>query len=95
MLHTLQDSSIPLRYDEVYREYSIGLPDASVSQTVDYCPFCGAVLPVSLRDQLGDEMEARLGEDADFFKDRERMPIEFQSDAWWQGRYDDTGERIA
>jgi hypothetical protein len=64
-----------------FREYGLIIHDGGHSYvTIQYCPWCGARLPESLRDRWFDEVEA-LG-----FHDPEdpHIPEEYRTDAWYQ-----------
>jgi hypothetical protein len=49
-------------YNAVFHEYGLLIHDGEQSQSkvrIDFCPWCGAVLPDSLRHQWFDELERR------------------------------------
>lgn len=78
MRAAIADLRTPLEYEPRLREYRIPRRESESSQTLDFCPFCGAQLPPSLRDAYGDKLEA-LG--LEFF---EEPPEPFRSDRWWR-----------
>ena len=70
-------------YSLKFREYGLPVrdgPDGSAGSVlvVQYCPWCGAKLPESLRDAWLDALEA-MGVDPD----RDSIPPEFNDDRWW------------
>jgi hypothetical protein len=76
----LEAAESALAYDPALREYSIAyLSDSSV-QLIEYCPFCGAKLPESLRDEWFERLAA-LGFDDPWIQD---IPDEFRDDRWWR-----------
>ncbi|MBY8855334.1 hypothetical protein K7711_02450 [Nocardia sp. CA2R105] len=75
----LGDDSIPIGYDPKFREYYISIPEQESRIVIKHCPWCGALLPTSLRDEWFDrifDMDLDGPEDA-------RIPQNMQSDAWW------------
>lgn len=48
--------------------------------SIQFCPFCGAKLPESKRDEWFEKLEA-LGYEDPFFSD---VPEEFETDAWFR-----------
>ncbi|HET6953111.1 MAG TPA: hypothetical protein VFI47_22205 [Acidimicrobiales bacterium] len=75
----LAASDRPVVYDAVFDEYALArnlvAPGAEV---ISFCPFCGAELPTSKRDQWFDELRRR-GLDPD----DPALDGRFRSDAWW------------
>lgn len=93
---SVEDPQVPFGYDSVLREYSVSIrqadgEDLEKRQLLVYCPFCGVKFPVTLRDQLYDELEGLMGEFESLVEAIKRAPIEYQSSAWWEGRYDESG----
>ncbi|MEV0670873.1 hypothetical protein [Mycobacterium sp. NPDC050441] len=78
MASALGEDDYPLEYLPKFREWGIAILDGGSSVSViSYCPFCGVKLPSSLRDEWFDRLE-NLGLEVD-----DPLPIELQSDAWW------------
>lgn len=78
MRAVVTDRRVPLDYEPRIREYRLPhYGESNVSQVLEFCPFCGAELPPSLRDAYGDALE-KLG--LEFF---DEPPEQFLSDAWW------------
>jgi hypothetical protein len=79
MMVALAERDMPVEYWPKYREFVlVDRPGSTTGQIIPYCPFCGADLPKSLRDELCDRLEAlglSLGDP--------RTPAVFESDAWW------------
>jgi hypothetical protein len=70
-----------LGYEPRFDEYGILVHDGgSSSVLIEYCPWCGHVLPDSKRERWFDQLAAR-GVDPD----TDSVPPEFESDAWWRG----------
>jgi hypothetical protein len=64
-----------------WNEYRLPVPKRGYTSTlIDYCPWCGAALAPSRRDEWYEKLYA-LG-----FNDpgEDDIPLEFQSDAWWR-----------
>ena len=80
MREVLEAGETALAYQPRYREYSIAYIGSVSVQLIEYCPFCGAKLPDSLRDEWFDRLEA-LGFDDPWVDD---IPEEFMDDRWWR-----------
>jgi len=66
-------------YIPKFREYGIPVLDGGSSYIVlRFCPWCGAVLPLSLRDRWFEALEGR---GLDTYGDD--VPAGFLSDEWW------------
>jgi uncharacterized protein DUF6980 len=69
-----------IHYSPKFREYGLIIHDGgTASLRIRFCPWCGARLPESLRDEWFAEMERRGLDPAG----ESEMPAEFQSAAWW------------
>jgi hypothetical protein len=69
-----------IHYDNRYEQYDLILSDDGeirMLQKIDFCPWCGTKLPLSLRDRWFDELEA-LGIDAMI----DPVPEPYRSSAW-------------
>jgi hypothetical protein len=65
-----------------YREYGLIVHDGGRSYIrIEHCPWCGASLPTSVRDEWFDALEA-LGLDPW----NDDVPKEFEDDTWLQRR---------
>jgi hypothetical protein len=73
-----------LRYDEQYREYTIGFPNGGV--LIGYCMFCGKKLSTSVRDEWFDILEKEYGLEEPLHEDKKKVPKEFWTDEWWKKR---------
>ena len=70
-------------YVPKFREYGVPVHDGGQSHIqINFCPWCGAKLPSSLRDEWFRELE-RLGHDDPIFNG---YPVEFSNDEWWKAR---------
>lgn len=69
-----------IHYSSKFREYGLIIHDGGSSFVViQFCPFCGSRLPMSLRDQWFKELEQR---GIDPWEDK--VPVEFEAEAWWK-----------
>ena len=76
------DEGVPLIYRPKFREYGIPIFDGGPAvMLIDYCPWCGAALPPSLRDEWFEEMQRRGLEPGD-----DQPPPDMLTDAWWRAR---------
>ncbi len=82
-VHLSKEGTI-VRYDEQYREYTIGFPNGGV--LIEYCMFCGKKLPLSLRDKWLDILENEYGLEWPHSLDSKKVPKEFLTDEWWKKR---------
>jgi len=78
MAQAVEDARVPVVYLPKFREFGLAVDD-HVIQAIEYCPWCAAQLPTSLRgeyferlDQLGLEPESS------------EVPLDLRSDAWWR-----------
>lgn len=74
------DPSNHLTYWSKFREFGIYYTMSESKMTIAYCPFCGQLLPPSLRDRWVDEINA-LGFEP---YDSDTMPERYRSSAWWE-----------
>jgi hypothetical protein len=80
MEQAIADPRVPIKYVGKFREYAL-VVDADTLQVIMHCPWCGAQLPRSLRDEFFDQLEK-----ASLEPDDANVPIDFRSDAWWRVR---------
>ncbi len=67
-----------------FNEYGIPCNEDGVSMIIiNYCPWCGKKLPLSLRDKWFEKL-LLLGFESPLFD--EHIPIEYKTDEWWKGR---------
>jgi hypothetical protein len=72
--------SSPLVYLSSFREFGlIASPAEPVLQKIDYCPFCGAKFPKSLRDEWFERIW-EMGLDSN----SQDIPDRFRGDEWWR-----------
>ena len=80
MRTSVEDPRLPVEYHERVREYVIpAYEPSSMVMELLWCPWCGERLPESLRDELGDRLEAL---DLSIFD--EDIPAEYKTDEWWR-----------
>lgn len=87
MAQAVRDPEIPISYYPVFREYSLDL-NSPASKRIDYCPWCSAKLPSSLRDKFFDilEQEYKINDGILAIFDNDQLPEEFKSERWWVKR---------
>ena len=79
MRRFLAEGEVAVRYVNKFREFGVLILDGGSSlQEIRFCPWCGARLPLSLRDRWFDEIES-LG----FEPDSRNLPARFRTDQWW------------
>jgi len=81
-----------LCYSPQFREFGLYYHDGdpnvrgeqSISiQLIEWCPFCGAPLPSSLRDLWFERMYESFGK-SDLVYGKSKVPREYESDLWWR-----------
>lgn len=73
------DTDKLIYYNEVFDEYGLAILDGGKSYiSIDYCPWCGKILPKSKRDNWFEELE-KLGIDNPF---EEEIPDDFKTNKW-------------
>jgi len=75
----LHEKKVQIGYVDKHREYYIQANGCAI-QIMEYCPWCGQKLPLSLRDKWFDELE-KLGYDEPF---DQNIPIEYTTSVWWK-----------
>lgn len=102
MENALVSQRIPIEYCAIFREYYIPFRTTpNVGQTIFYCPWCGTMLPQSLRPEYYDILknEYNVEPTLTIFENNE-IPDLFKSDEWWKKApgvpyiFKDIGERI-
>lgn len=80
MSHAIREGEIAIRYVDKFREYGIAILDGGTAhQVIQYCPWCGAKLPLSLRD----EWFARL-QDLGLEPGDAAIPKSMKNSEWWK-----------
>jgi hypothetical protein len=80
MQNSVFDEDIPIIYIPKFREYGIKILDGGTSlQLIKYCPWCGAKLPISLRDKWFDEIYKLNLE-----PESPEIPEKYLTDEWWK-----------
>lgn len=80
MAAAIDDSAVPVIFIPKFREYGLQILDGGTSfQVLNFCPWCGARLPPSLRDRWFDEME-RMGLDP---SNPDAIPDEYKDHHWY------------
>jgi hypothetical protein len=70
-----------IHYLPKFNEYGLIVHDGGASViAINYCPWCGAALPESKRDEWFNSLE-KLGFDD---PDNQEIPKEYDSDAWYK-----------
>lgn len=79
MSSNLAGGETAIVYEAKFREYGISVLDGGSSFIlINHCPWCGTVLPDTLRARWFKEVESRGFEVGD-----QNIPSELTSDAWW------------
>ncbi len=80
MASVIASGEVAITYNSMLREFGIPYTDGGTSiQLICHCPWCGAELPASLRDEWFAEIRALGLEWGD-----PGIPEKLMSDAWWQ-----------
>jgi hypothetical protein len=84
----LQYKEYPIYYNQIFREYYLGFPNNNNIILLDYCPWCNAKLPKSLRDEFFNILEEEYNIETDIGEcfGRIDLPEEFKTDKWWKER---------
>lgn len=78
----IQDSDLPVRFVPKFREYGIDILDGGTSyQSINFCPWCGAKLPHSLRKEWFDHLENIGIDPADGV-----IPDKYRDHAWYSSK---------
>ena len=81
MARALTDAETPITLIRRFREYGVKVMDGGESHIIiEYCPWCGAKLPSSLRHRWFDELEL-LGIDPE----SDPLPETFSDERWYRG----------
>ena len=71
-----------VEYSPKFDEYGLFVHDGGASSiSIEFCPWCGASLPKSKRNQWFERLASRGFHDPL----NQEIPSEFHSDTWWQG----------
>jgi hypothetical protein len=81
MVAALADPMVPITYFPKFREFEILVEGRPIGEAIEFCPWCGARLPKSLRDPYFDHLET-LGLEPE----SNELPLDLRSDAWWRMR---------
>ena len=80
MRKSVEDNQSSVVYIPKFREYGVRILDGGNSlMLISFCPWCGLILPTSLRDAWFSKIEA-LGMEPDDPK----ISVEFLTDLWWK-----------
>jgi len=80
MQQSLLAGELALKYNPKFREYGMRILDGGESVVqIQVCPWCGAKLPTSLRDEWFDQLD-KLGIDP---YDKQ-IPEKYTTSAWWE-----------
>ena len=80
MTMAIREPELPMTYDSALREYSIIYSNEAYGHHhIDFCPFCGAALPPSLRDEWFERLDA-LGLEPS----SPELPDTMRDDRWWR-----------
>lgn len=96
----VDDPRFGVTYSPRVRRYALeergdrGPDDLRTVQRLDYCPWCGSALPSDLSEQWWDAVDAATGGTYELGDPLSTLPAELRTDAWWRGRFDDSGAPI-
>ena len=80
--HPWECPSVLIAYIDQYDEYGIPIRDGGESYwKIDNCPWCGAVLPESKREEWIAKLK-KLGHDP--FGDYEKIPAQYKTSRWYR-----------
>lgn len=75
-----------IEYNQRIREYFLESVEGYIC-AIQFCPWCGSLLPKDLHDEWFDILEKEYGLDLpDIPEQREKIPTEFLTDEWWKKR---------
>jgi len=81
MMDNISDADSSIKYVAKFRELGLKILDGGTSyQLINYCPWCGEKLPISLRDEWFDILDDDLELDD---PDDPNIPLEMTTDEWW------------
>ena len=79
MNFAINSEEVPIHYLAKFREYGVQVLDGGTSNIVFlYCPWCGQILPASLRDRWFNTLET-LGLEPT----SSELPVKFRTAEWW------------
>ena len=82
MQYMVEEENNSIIFVPQYREYGVPIRDGGSSYLlVKFCPWCGAKLPDSLRNEFFDILE-KLG--IDYPCPKNKLPKAMRSEKWWQ-----------
>ena len=82
MQYMVEEENNSIIFVPQYREYGVPIRDGGSSYLlVKFCPWCGAKLPDSLRNEFFDILE-KLG--IDYPCSKNKLPEAMRSEKWWQ-----------
>jgi hypothetical protein len=74
-----------IEYDPSIREYFLESVEGYIC-AIQFCPWCGSLLPKNLRDEWFDILEQEYNLDPWIPEQKEKIPTEFLTDEWWKKR---------
>jgi hypothetical protein len=85
MNYHIQENKV-IHYVPPFREYVLPI-SKNLTQLITNCPWCGAILPESLREEYFETLNTELNIDPDILTLCEyNLPKEFKTDEWWKKR---------
>ena len=82
MRYAVSTAKIPVIFIHKFREYGIKVIDGGTGFIeIQYCPWCGKQLPMSLRDEWFDALE-KLGINP--LEEENLIPSQFLDGSWYQ-----------
>lgn len=72
-------------YSDAKRYYALNFSRDTI-QLIDYCPWCGNLLPKSLMKEWSKTLRNEYAIEDPAFADPQEIPEEFKTDEWWKKR---------
>lgn len=80
MRRHLEEGEVAIVYLPKFREYGIRIEDGGTAfQMIRFCPWCGGMLPSSLRGRWFEELD-----DLGLEPESPDLPERYRTGAWWQ-----------
>lgn len=87
MTEMVTDKGSRIGFIPKYREYYVERNGTTSIHSLDYCPWCGAKLPESLREAWFDTLKNEYALDDPWDHEQEKLiPQEFNTNEWWKKR---------
>jgi hypothetical protein len=85
MDYFLTEGKVAITYQSDTRLYAINLKGSSAIQKINFCPWCGHLLPKDLSEEHFLEIVASFGREPNL-DELDQIPTELKTDEWWKKR---------